>query len=580
MTDFLCGIEIHQRLKTHKLFCKCQSKLGKETGQSYRRTMHTVRSELGKIDFAAEQEIQKDNQYVYRPTSNSCLVELDEEPPGPINRDAFWFALKICLAFKCRVADEIFVMRKTVLDGSNTSGFQRTALIGINGSMETSKGTVGIQSICLEEESAGILERETHGEKPYSLDRLGITLIELATAPDIKDYEHAKEVAERIGLTLRMLGVAERGLGTIRQDINVSVPGSERVEIKGVQELDSLPAVVENEVKRQHKMVEFYSKYRFGKTEEPVDLTKIISGMPVKEWIDSQFKQGAKAMAIKIENTDGLFGFELGTDRRIGTELSDYAKTAGVRGIIHSDEKLEKYGIDCDKVSEALGLGEKDGFVIVIGDEKRAREALKRVKFRAENNCTLPETRKVLKNNHSEYSRPLPGQHRMYPETDVQSIRINEEMLRQAAQGIPGSYDSFINRLEEELGDRETALRIAKSRNFDVYQELKEKFDKRLLVNSILNSLAALEGKLEFDAMEVTKKSMELFAEEKITKSAIPEVMAAIAQGKEETEMLRELGRIKDREELRKILAENGSIPEIMKRFGKRIDVEDLKALH
>tara|TARA_Y100000310_G_scaffold308276_1_gene351219 strand:+ start:421 stop:1836 length:1416 start_codon:yes stop_codon:yes gene_type:complete len=252
---FKCGIEIHQQLEGKKLFCNCQTLNLRDTKSDihFERKLRAVAGETGEVDKAAQHEMSKLKSYIYEGDSNDCcLVEMDEEPPHPINQEAVQTVLQVAQLLNAKIVDEIQVMRKTVVDGSNTSGFQRTALVAYDGFIETSKGKVRIPSICLEEEACQRLKNDNHSTT-YRLDRLGIPLIEIATEPDIIDNEHAKETAEKIGMILRSTGKVKRGLGTIRQDVNVSIKGHPRVEIKGFQDLKSMLKVIEIEVGRQQK---------------------------------------------------------------------------------------------------------------------------------------------------------------------------------------------------------------------------------------------------------------------------------------------------------------------------------------
>tara|TARA_Y100000310_G_scaffold74559_1_gene70786 strand:+ start:1537 stop:2940 length:1404 start_codon:yes stop_codon:yes gene_type:complete len=251
---FKCGIEIHQQLDGRKLFCNCPCIVhDKEPTVFFERKIRASAGESGKTDKAAKTEMKKDKVFKYqaRPTS-SCLVEYDEEPPHAVNPQALETALEVALLFNMKSVDEVQFMRKTIIDGSNVSAFQRTALVAVDGYIETSKGRVGIQGLMLEEESAKKI-KEKNDEVTYDLARLGVPLLEIATAPDIKNATHAKEVAEKIGMILRSTGKAKRGIGTIRQDVNVSIKGHSRVELKGFQELKFMEKFVENEVKRQVK---------------------------------------------------------------------------------------------------------------------------------------------------------------------------------------------------------------------------------------------------------------------------------------------------------------------------------------
>ncbi len=251
------GVEIHQQLDTrNKLFCDCLARLSQdEPIKREIRKLRAVVGELGKVDIAAAYEAVQGKEFEYLVyEKESCEVELDEEPPHSLNPEAMEIGLKIALMLKCEIPNEIQVMRKTVLDGSNTTGFQRTALVGLNGWMDTSFGKVGITSVMVEEDACQLIKR---GEKKviYGLDRLGIPLVEIGTNPDMSNPEQVREAAEKLGMILRSTGKVKRGLGTIRQDVNVSVPGGARVEIKGVQDLRNIPKMVELEAKRQNSII-------------------------------------------------------------------------------------------------------------------------------------------------------------------------------------------------------------------------------------------------------------------------------------------------------------------------------------
>jgi Glu-tRNA(Gln) amidotransferase subunit E-like FAD-binding protein len=253
---FKSGLEIHQQLDTHKLFCDCPSVLrSDEPDFLVERKLHAVAGESGEVDRAAEYQASLKKTFVYQGyKDNTCLIELDEEPPHEINKEALKIALQIALLLNCKIIPVTQIMRKTVINGSNTSGFQRTILIAREGFVETAFGKVGVDTICLEEDSAREIKKE--GDKVYwNLDRLGIPLIEIATSPDIKSAEQAKEVALHIGNVLRSCKV-KRGIGTIRQDVNISILGGNRIEMKGVQDMRTFIKTIESEVVRQKYLEE------------------------------------------------------------------------------------------------------------------------------------------------------------------------------------------------------------------------------------------------------------------------------------------------------------------------------------
>ena len=263
MTKIKSGLEIHQQLDTHKLFCNCPSVLRNDEPEfEVKRKLHAVAGESGEIDVAAKHEASQERDFIYQGYDTNCLVELDEEPPHLINKEALQIVLHISMLLNCEISPICQIMRKTVVDGSNTSGFQRTVLIARNGYVKTESGKVRIGSVYLEEDAARPVSRKK-GKVVYRLDRLGIPLVEIQTEADIKSPEQAKEVALHIGDILRSCKV-KRGIGTIRQDINISIEGHPRVEIKGFQDPKMMIKTVELEVKRQKKNI------KQGKTKSEV----------------------------------------------------------------------------------------------------------------------------------------------------------------------------------------------------------------------------------------------------------------------------------------------------------------------
>jgi Glu-tRNA(Gln) amidotransferase subunit E-like FAD-binding protein len=251
--EMKAGLEIHQQLDTGKLFCRCPGVLRNEKGDWIaHRKLHVVAGETGSIDLAAEHESKKAKEFIYEGFKDTnCLVEFDEQPPLEIDKEALKIACQIALLLNCEIIPVTQIMRKTVIDGSNTSGFQRTLLLAKNGFIETSFGRVGIQTICLEEDAARkIEENEKEGTITYRLDRLGIPLVEIATSPELYFPEQVKEAALKLGEILRSCKV-KRGIGTIRQDLNISTPGHGRVEIKGFQDPAMMIITVEKEIERQ-----------------------------------------------------------------------------------------------------------------------------------------------------------------------------------------------------------------------------------------------------------------------------------------------------------------------------------------
>ena len=370
-------------------------------------------------------------------------------------------------------------MRKTVVDGSNTSGFQRTALISRGGKISTSEGEVHIENVSLEEDACKIVS-EIADEKIYRLDRLGIPLIEVGTAPDIKTPQQAQETAKKLGLLLRSLTGVKRGLGTIRQDVNVSIAGGARIEIKGAQDLRMLPQMVEYEIERQKRLLELKEKIKLFKLNDfkifdLTDIFKHTSSNILRKALD----QKGKILGIRLNDFSGLIGRELQPNYRVGTELSGRAKIkAGVGGIFHSDE-LPNYGIterEIEHIRKQLHCLIRDAFILVADEELKARKALEAVYERAEEFFThIPkEVRKANPDGTSSFMRPMPGAARMYPETDVPLIKPNLKRVK-----IPETLEEKMQRYQKRLGlGKDLAEFIAKSDKVILFDELVEKYPK------------------------------------------------------------------------------------------------------
>jgi glutamyl-tRNA(Gln) amidotransferase subunit E len=583
------GIEIHQRLDSGKLFCGCTSRT-EEAGQpsaTIRRRLHPVFSELGEVDEASQAEFAKDREFEYQAfRSSNCLVETDEEPPKVLNGEALDIVLQVALALNATPVSEVHVMRKMVIDGSNTSGFQRTSIIAMNGHLDSSRGTVGIPLIALEEESAGIVS-SSEGRATYRLDRLGIPLIEISTAPDIKDGAHLSEVAQKIGLILRATGRVARGLGTIRQDVNISTEGGDRVEIKGAQDLKMLPLLVENEEKRQLALIKILAELRSRKALPVEKSFKDLSGvfkLTKAGLIASGLRGGSVVMGARLPQHKGILGTEINPGRRYGTELSDYAKRAGVKGLIHSDENLSKYHISPEEeeaVREALGLVLNDAYVLVVAPREQADRALGYAVERANMDFVPPETRRANPDGTSTYMRPLPGRARLYPETDVPPILLDETVLGNVRK--TESIDKKQERLEKML-NKEMAGRVLRSRHLHLFEKLvKEGVEPMLAAATLEDTLVSLrrEG-VEFSDLEKTLAG--LFSEYKkgsFVKAAIPEVLRGMAKGARADAVLKvfRLQRISG-EALEKILEENGyDMKPVMQKYRLQVDPQEVAAL-
>ncbi|WP_292520105.1 Glu-tRNA(Gln) amidotransferase subunit GatE [Methanoculleus sp.] len=461
------GIEIHQQLDTaEKLFCRCPTCLREtteRTGEFY-RYLRATESELGEIDRAAREEMRLVRKFCYYTYDTVCLVEHDEEPPAPMNPEALDVCLTIAKMLGMTPVEQVHTMRKLVIDGSNTSGFQRTALVALSGALPDG---CRIETICLEEEAAQRVEDET-----FSLDRLGIPLVEITTAPCMHTPEAVQKVAEYIGMILRSTGRVKRGLGTIRQDINVSIAGGARVEIKGVQELALIAEVVRREVERQTNLLAIRDELR--ERGARVDHTVVDVTTLFSETKSSILKKAKAVLAVRLCGFAGLVGWEIQPGRRLGSEMSDYAKKCGVGGIFHTDE-LPAYGVTAEEVArlrEFVGAEENDAVVIVAAGRERAGCAIEQVLIRSEMALSgVPEeTRKMLEEGSTAYMRPLPGAARMYPETDVFSVTIGAD--RWDAIAVPELLTDRAERFVREFGlDEALARQVAFSERLPLFEK-------------------------------------------------------------------------------------------------------------
>ncbi len=496
---FMCGIEVHQQLATGKLHSRQSGELYDVTIETlpedwprYERRLRASRGEGGAIDVAARFEAKRNRTFVYVQSPNAGLIELDEQPPLKLDDEAVDISLTVSALLKAQPVSLLQTMRKTVVDGSNTSGFQRTSLVATNGVLATEEGDVGVEVVCLEEDSARKLDTvdTQHGQQVmYNLDRLGLPLIEIATAPDITSPDHAQSTAMALGRVLRQTRRVRRGLGSIRQDLNVSIAAGDRVEIKGCQDLAWIPRIIRLEMARQLHFYRLANELRvmlslpalppnrsMDKPDTEATVAQAVAEalpLAVHDVSDSfantkaglvseSFSAGSVMLALPLPGLLGRLGKKAVDEDgaqlpRLGRELAGAAKLAGVRGIFHADE-LPAYGIESSEVEAvraALSLGEHDAFVLCCAPAWQANLALEAVLRRARLAWhRIPqEVRNVVvkkgapEDGTTSPMRPLPGRSRMYPETDVPPQPLSEEAWQQLLLRLPMSDEERQTRL-------------------------------------------------------------------------------------------------------------------------------------
>ncbi len=545
------GLEIHQQLDTkEKLFCSCEPKLFKEEPEfTFIRRLRPTQSELGQVDSAALFEFQKETKILYEANNESaCLVEMDEEPPHDLNRDAVEISIIASLMMNMKPVDEVHVMRKTVIDGSNTTGFQRTCVVALNGEIDIKGKKVAIQQVSLEEDAARKTGKDGQLLR-YRIDRLGIPLIEVTTAPVIYSPQEAQETASTIGRILRATRMVRRGLGTIRQDVNVSIRDGALIEIKGVQELELVSQVIENEVQRQLSLLQIRDelKKRGVKkeniTEDFVDVTSIFKQTKCKV-IAKAIKQNNPVLAVRLHGFAGLLKKELATGMRLGAELAGMARFWGrVGGIFHTDE-MPAYGVTDEELNHLGKLVKKDSLdaVVFVADTlENATDALKAVTERAKVALKgVPEeTRSASPDGSTKYMRPRPGAARMYPETDVPPIQLTEEYLNELGSRLPELPEQLMKRLMTEYKlNRKLAKQILDSEYLELFESLAgaKKVSSTVIAVALTETLKALKRdgvNVEAVTDEQFREMFRLIGSGKTVKESIPEILTWLASNEE-----------------------------------------------
>jgi glutamyl-tRNA(Gln) amidotransferase subunit E len=548
-----CGLEIHQQLDTEtKLFCRCPSKLQgtREPDFTIKRRMRPVLGEMGTYDKAMLTEYEKDLGIIYEGFNDViCTYELDETPPFECNSDAKKIAIEIALLLNSSIIEEMHVCRKNYLDGSVPCGFQRTMILGKNGYINLENGKkIGIDLLSLEEDAARKIKTERKTNY-FRLDRLGIPLVEITTDPDINDPYECRECAERLGLLLWSTQV-KKVLGAIRQDINVSIKDGTRVEIKGVQKLDWIPILINREVSRQVKLVEIKEELKKRSlsekdiSEKPIDITNVIA-QTESNFISKGIKLGKKLFGINFKGFKGIFGRELSEDYRFGTEISNKVKLiSGLKGIIHSDENLQKYKLSKDtikKLREKLNVSDKDCFVLVLGSKGEIDKTMDVIigRIKAAFKGVPPETRRALENGNTEFLRELHGGARLYPDTDSKAILNTEKEILEVKTNLPDYPWNLIKDYSKKYKTEERLIKeLIFTGSIDLFNKLTTIYadNPTLIITTLLETTTALrrEGRNvgnvgEQDYIDI----FSLLKKKEIGKEAIEEFLSAKADSPE-----------------------------------------------
>ncbi|NHK30553.1 MAG: Glu-tRNA(Gln) amidotransferase subunit GatE [Asgard group archaeon] len=480
-----CGLELHQQLETgRKLFCRCSSKLRLDAPQAIiTRHMRPTLSELGEYDKAALMEFKKKKEIKYELHDSICSYEIDETPPFEPDPNAIDLAITIARLLHMDIIDELHVNRKQYLDGSIPTGFQRTMIVGIGGKIKTENQTINLDMLALEEDSCR--EVSNIGRTiTWRVDRLGIPLVEIATKVfNVTNPDEVRIIAEKIGRILRATGKVKRGLGTIRQDLNISIAEGARVEIKGIQILDMLSDYVKHEVVRQLALLEIKDELTKRKltteliTSDYLDCLSIFKSSKSKI-IKDALKNKQSILGIKLPSMKGLLSKKVQLDRSFGKEIADRVKViTGLGGILHTDE-LPNYGITQVEVEKLLKLfkcEKNDAVAIVIGPNQDAIQAIDEIIIRVKEALEgVPEeTRHAQDDGTTSFRRYLGGAGRMYPDTDSYPIILTEARIKRIDDTLPELPDKREERYLKELKlPEEIAKNLAISSRAMLFDEL------------------------------------------------------------------------------------------------------------
>lgn len=550
-----CGLEIHQQLKTErKLFCRCKAVLHKDKPSAeILRHMRPTLSELGEYDGTALMEFKTKKTVIYQLYDDTvCTYEMDDTPPFHLNQQALDISLEIALLHNCSIVDEIHISRKQYLDGSIPAGFQRTGIIGIEGWIPYKNRKIGIIQLGLEEDACREISDVGH-KIIFKTDRLSIPLVEVVTYPDIKTPSEAGEVANLIGRTLRSTGKVRRGMGSIRQDVNVSIKGGTRVELKGVPKLQYIPKAVANEARRQKALLDIRDKLRLrGVTEKNLktdykDVTAIFKNSKCKRFKEV-IKSKGKIYGMILRVFAGILDESTQKGKTFGDEIAGRVRVIACQDVMPNivySKHFKEFGLipaEIDRLEKLFSAKLTDTIVLIWGNETDVKTSLKEIRIRAkEATIGVPsETRQVFADGINDFERILPGPNRMYPDTDSPPTPITEEHLEKIRKDLPEHLWDCEKRLKK-LGLPEPLVNsLSISKNLKIFNKIVEELDANpVLVAVILEERIKYlrrEGKnVDLISDEKLYQIFKMFKEKKFSKEAIPAVLEFLSNNPDKT---------------------------------------------
>ncbi len=534
------GLEIHQQLDTEKkLFCRCPVRPYSERFDAeILRHMRPTLSELGEYDGTALMEFKTKKNIIYQINKETvCTYEMDDTPPFELNSEALDIAVEVTLLLGCKLVSEIHIARKQYLDGSIPTGFQRTTILGIDGSIPYGDRKIGIIQLGLEEDACREVSDTGH-MRTYRTDRLGIPLIETVTYPEMRSPQEVADVANILRYLVRSTGRVRTGIGAARQDVNVSVDRGQRVEIKGVPRIKDIPLLVHNEAFRQVTLIEIMDElasrginHLTFKTQTS-DVTAVLKGTryyPVAEAL----KKGMGVRAVTLKGYRGILSIKTQPETTFAKEVSDRVRVIACLDILpniaHSDMDAETFsGAEWTKIKKSSGTGENDTVIVVWGGEEDLDTAVKEIIIRAEQalDGVLDETRQALPCGISGFERVLPGPNRMYPDTDLPPIAITEERIKRIRSLLPELPWIRRERYIKDGLSEEKAQRMSISPFRELFDEVSKGsgFEKQALASFLLDALRSLErnNRIENLSAPILKRTIVAAAKKGLCPEALP----------------------------------------------------------
>jgi len=525
---FKCGLEIHQQLDTRqKLFCRCPAGLyadGDDYDSELIRHMRPTLSEMGEYDGTALMERKTKKRIIYRIKNESaCTYDIDDTPPFPLNRQALDIAIEVALLLKTNIVGELHITRKQYLDGSIPTGFQRTGIIGIEGEIPLEKKKIGIIQLSLEEDACREVFDRGH-DRMYTTDRLGMPLIETVTYPDMVTPDEAAEVAHYLRFLARSTGKVRVGIGAAREDVNVSINGGTRVEIKGVSHISWIPALTHNEAFRQKALLEIRSLLR-DRVADPDDWhithLDINSDKLHTTYLPIQTARGnnQRLTVVNLPNFAGLLSFFVQTGMVFADELSGRLKVIACLdrpNMLHSEQHPAVIGeSEWDMLRKLLGASPADAQIIVWGPDQDVTTALETIEER----CRLGfggvpnETRKAFEDGTTVFERVLPGPDRMYPDTDSAPISIEESRIEQIRRNLPPPVSDSIRLLQQWKAPRNTYKYILRNNLVELIHRIISDFGEEptFIAGFFGYMVKNIEGKLSLSSDFSYEKVYDLF---------------------------------------------------------------------